>query len=70
MGNNNYLIIKYLDSDSLDKLFYYKKHYEFNGSFVKKIDSDNHFLNYKVKLYHNWVHNKPVTEYVANTKQI
>ena len=60
-------IIRFLDKNLLDRLL--KSNYISNGSsFVRKIPSSNN--NYKIKIYYDWTHNKPIEEEVFSMEMI
>ena len=80
---NNYskkktlLVIRYLDNKLLDEIFKSNKIIHYKSSYVRKIDDFNKnknnintISNYRIRIYYEWCHNKPIEEYVLNYDSI
>ena len=66
---NTLLFIRYLDNKRLDELFKTNNIIQYKSSYVRKIDDlnkNNTISNYKIRIYYEWCHIKPIEEYVLN----
>lgn len=63
-SNNTILIIRYLDKNKLDLLFNNTNSIVNHPNYISKINEKNG--NYKLKIYHSWVHNYPKIENIVS----